>query len=77
MAKQATTSPESDNPVSAAPAAPEPKITLTEFCVRVSNKQNRPELLGGFEFVEKAAKRLKDTESAYQARFEAFERTPV
>ncbi|WP_441280569.1 hypothetical protein [Tardiphaga sp. 862_B3_N1_1] len=77
MAKQPTASPEGESNLSTATAAPESKITLTEFCVRVSNKQNRPELLGGFEFVEKAAKRLKDTESAYQARFEAFERTPV
>ena len=55
----------------------EPRLTLSEFCTRLSEKVSRPELLGGFEFVERRAGRIKDVESAYQARFDAFVKTPV
>lgn len=74
MAKQPMAPASADTP-EPVPAAP--KITIAEFCVRQSEKMTRPELLGGFEFVEKRAGRLKDTEAAYLDRFIAFQNTPV
>lgn len=53
------------------------KITVAEFCARKSVTLARPELLGGFEFVEKRAGRTKDTEAAFEARLTAFQNTPV
>lgn len=70
MAKQTTTGLSVEN-------EQEPKLTLAEFCTRLSESVNRPELLGSFEFVERRAGRLKDTGSAYRARFDAFVKTPV
>ena len=70
MAKQNPT----DTPVA---NTQEPRLTLAEFCTRLSEKVSRPELLGGFEFVERRAGRVKDVESAYRARFDAFVKTPV
>lgn len=60
-----------------ASATQESKIPLDEFCRRLSETVNRPELIGGFEFTERRASRLKDTESAYRARFDAFVKTPI
>lgn len=61
-----------------APAAQDiPKLTLTEFCTRLSEKVKRPELLGGFEFIERRAGRIRDTADAFQARFDTFVNTPV
>ncbi|MBE0436222.1 MAG: hypothetical protein IBX56_10510 [Methylomicrobium sp.] len=53
------------------------KMTLDEFCARLSQDDKRVELIGGFHFSEKRAKRLNDTESAYRVRFEEFLKTPV
>jgi len=55
----------------------EAKITLVEFCTRLSETITRPELIGGFEHVEKRAGRLKDTAAAFRQRFDAFVNTPV
>ena len=55
----------------------EPRLTLSEFCTRLSETVSRPELLGGFEFVERRAGRIKDTEASYRARFDTFVTTPV
>lgn len=55
----------------------EPKLSLVEFCTRLSESVKRPELIGGFEFIERRAGRVKDTASAYQQRFDAFIKTPV
>lgn len=55
----------------------EPAITLTEFCVRLSETVKSPELIGGFEFVETRAGHVKDTAAAFQARYDAFISTPV
>lgn len=61
-----------------APTPPqESKLPLDEFCRRLSETVNRPELIGGFEFVERRAGRLKDTQAAYRDRFDAFVQTPV
>lgn len=70
MAKNTTT----DSPVE---TEQEPRLTLKEFCTRLSETVNRPELIGAFEFVETRAGRLKDVGSAYRARFDAFVSTPV
>lgn len=64
-----------DTPETSNPAAPE--LTLDDFCARLSSTDNRVELIGGFHFVEKQAKRFKDSESAYRSRFEAFVNKPV
>jgi len=53
------------------------KLSLSEFCTRLSETVSRPELLGAFEHVERRAGRLKDTEAGYRGRFDAFVNTPV
>lgn len=53
------------------------KVTLNEFCVRLSTTVKRPELLGAFEHQERVAGRLSDTESGFRARFDAFINKPV
>lgn len=61
-----------------APAAePEPKVSLMEFCLRLSSRDRRVEMIAGFEHVEKAAGRLADAEAAYAARFDAFVNQPA
>jgi len=61
----------------AADPSPVVQVTLTEFCTRLSEKVRRPELISAFEFVERRAGRVKDAPDAYQARFDAFLKTPV
>ena len=52
-------------------------VTLEEFCIRLSAKDRRVEMIGAFEHVEKTAGRLKDIESEYTARYEEFINKPV
>jgi len=52
-------------------------LTLDEFCARLSASDKRVETIGAFYAVEKAAGRIKDTESAYSERFAAFVNHPV
>lgn len=54
-----------------------PKLSLTEFCTRLSETVKRPELIGAFEFTERRAGRNKATEAEYRSRFDAFVKTPV
>ena len=61
----------------AEPVAPQVSLTLSEFCLRLSESVRRPELISGFEYVERRAGRLKDTHEAFQGRFEQFVKTPV
>ncbi len=64
----------------AAVAAADPvavDMTLGEFCARLSQSVRRPELIAGFEHSERKAGKLKDTDEAYQARFDKFIKTPV
>jgi hypothetical protein len=61
----------------AASAEPAPKTPLVEFCMRLSGRDRRVEMIAGFEHVEKLAGRLADTEQAYAARFEAFVTQPA
>lgn len=52
-------------------------LTLDEFCARLSGKDRRVEMIGGFHFAEKQAGRLKDTEAAFAARYAAFQTQPA
>lgn len=58
-------------------AAAEIKLSLHEFCARLSETVKRPELIGAFEHVERVADRNADTASAYQLRYDAFITKPV
>lgn len=71
--------PETDQPAAdkKTAAAPVGQVTLNEFCIRLSKKEKRVELIGGFEFEERNAKRLKDTEENYSARFQDFIKKPA
>jgi len=67
-----------ENPETSAAVDPaEQKLTLDEFCRRLSASDKRVELIGAFHFVETQAKRFKDAESSYRARFSAFVNKPV
>lgn len=66
----------------AAEAAPAPvadafPLTVDEFCSRLSVSDRRVELIGAFHATEKAAGRVKDLESAFRSRFEAFINSPA
>ncbi len=68
----------------AAPAVPEAaasepgnEITLTEFCIRLSERVRRPELISAFESSQTLAGNLKADAEAFQARFDKFVKTPV
>lgn len=67
------------NETQSAPAADQtvPKLSLNEFCARLSETVARPELIGAFENFERRAGRTKDTDAAYRARFDEFINTPV
>lgn len=74
----ATTKPE--------PSAPEaivatetvvPELSINDFCARLSETITRPELIGAFAHVERAAGRVKDTGVAYRARYDHFVNQPV
>ena len=47
-------------------------ISLEEFCIRLSSIKKSVELIGGFESDEIRAGRLRDTQEAFDIRFEAF-----
>ena len=47
-------------------------LTLEEFCIRLSAKDKRVELIGAFHFVEKQAGIVKDFEASFQTRFDTF-----
>ena len=52
-------------------------LTIDEFCLRLSTSDKRVELIGAFNYVEKAAGHIKDAEHEYRARFDAFANQPV
>lgn len=63
-----------------AKAAPEPAsepLSLNEFCMRLSSKDKRVELIGGFEYSERVAGRLSDTAENYAARYAQFLNQPA
>lgn len=53
------------------------ELTLTEFCTRLSITDRRVEMIGGFEYSERIAGRIKDTESGFAARYQVFINKPV
>lgn len=57
--------------------APAEQMMLEEFCTRLSKTDKRVEMIGGFHYTEVAAGKIKDTESAFKSRFEAFATKPV
>lgn len=76
MAKDA----KSDNDIvvtDAATVETEGDISLDEFCLRLSNSDKRVELIAAFNHVEGKDNRIKDTETAYRSRFDAFINAPA
>lgn len=59
------------------PAEKQFPLTLDEFCTQLSQSDKRVELIGGFHHVERKHGRVRDTESAFRARFEAFVKAPA
>jgi hypothetical protein len=55
----------------------EQELTLTEFCIRLSSRDRRVALIGGFNYTETQTGVIKDLESKFQARFDAFANKPV
>lgn len=53
------------------------ELTLDEFCTRHSKADRRVELIGAFHSEEVRNGRVKDLESNYLERFEAFATQPV
>lgn len=66
--------------VAESPVVPTPvviKLTLNEFCTRLSETVNRPELIGAFASTERASGKASDTEAAFQDRYNSFINKPV
>ncbi|MGF6641766.1 hypothetical protein [Paraburkholderia sp. MM6662-R1] len=61
----------------AAKAATPHEMTLERFAIELSQRDKRVGLVNGFVFVEKQARHFKDVESAFQARYDAFIKSPV
>ena len=53
------------------------RVTLDEFCQRLSLKDRRVESISGFHHTERVARRVVDTEAAYASRFDAFMKQPA
>lgn len=53
------------------------KLTIEEFCTRLSASDRRVELIGAFHATETKAGRRKDSEDNFRARFAAFLKTPA
>lgn len=52
-------------------------MTLQEYCIHRSQRDNRVELIGAFEHTERVAGAPKATASEFDARFEAFVTQPA
>jgi zona occludens toxin (predicted ATPase) len=62
----------------AAPAAAGSReVTLRQFARELSLRDKRVALLHGFVFEEELARRFKDTEASYQARYVEFANKPI
>lgn len=53
------------------------RVSLEEFCTRLSTQDKRVEMIGAFAHVERVAKRYFDTDAAYSARYTAFCTAPA
>lgn len=56
---------------------PEVQLPLQDYCIRLSKQERRVELIAGFEHDERNAGRVKDTESAFAARYQKFINRPA
>lgn len=54
-----------------------PNVTLDNFCIALSARDRRVELIGAFHFDQRAAQQLFDTPANYQKRFDAFATQPA
>jgi TolA-binding protein len=61
-----------DQSMSASPVQSAVQITLQEFMQKLSQRDNRVELINGFYFTERQRGTIKDYESNFQARFIEF-----
>jgi hypothetical protein len=52
-------------------------LSVDEFCTSLSLTDRRVELIGAFNSIEKQAGNLKDTRTAYAARYQAFINAPA
>ena len=52
-------------------------LQLTDFCIRLSAKDARVELIGGFEHSERVAGRMVDTAEKFAERYSAFINQPA
>lgn len=52
-------------------------ITLDEFCLLLSGSDRRVEMIGAFNHDELQLGHVKDTESNYRSRFDAFAKRPA
>lgn len=60
-----------------AQTAPSDEVTIDDFCVDLSGKDRRVEMIGAFHFSERQASRVKDSALAYSARYQAFLSQPA
>lgn len=62
----------------AVPSVPDAfPLGLDEFCVRLSSRVRRPELIGGFYAHAKSTGMLSAQEPEFMAAFEAYRRLPA
>ena len=65
------------------PVAPVPadggnfRLSLEEFCTRLSGEDRRVEMIGAFHHAEKRAGRVMDLDANFRSRFHAFTTQPV
>lgn len=67
---------DAEQPVNAPVEAPA-VISLTEFCIRLSETEKRVELIGGFEADERRNGRRNDSAEAFAVRFSEFVSRPA
>ena len=63
---------DTQNDVPMSVAADPVQVTLDEFGIGLSQRDDRHELVNAFIYMERRAGKHKDTEAAYQARYVAF-----
>jgi hypothetical protein len=57
--------------------AAEPVLSIHDYCARLSETVQRPELINGFASSERKAGHNSDTAASFRARFDAFINQPV
>lgn len=56
---------------------PAQRVTLDEFCTRLSETEKRYTLIAGFHAGESKERRVRDTADGYAARFAEFIKQPA